>query len=206
MKKNYWPIAIVGIIVFGMVIIGVGVGIAVKNPAVDERMFGEQKRIIDEQINDVLKEQRFFENLASVQFRVNENTIILQNPYDKAFSTPNVSKLIPDFFYIDATSECELAILPKSEEFSDFKVSSVTLRFSSLSADFTDISEVILDDKQNLKPLSYKFFLNDFFVLKSGIYTMEVSIKITKKSLLSGTDFHTLNAFFNTKVEITNNR
>lgn len=206
MKKNYWPIGIVGIIVFGMVIISVGVGIAVKNPVVDEQMFGAQKRVIDEQINDVLREQRFFENLASVQFSVNGRTIMLQNPYDKVLSTPNISKFTPDFFRIHATSECVLEILPKNTEFNDFIFSSMTIAFSSLSSDFGDIAEIIFDDKNigGVKPLVHKFSINDMFVLKNGVYKMEVGIKLTKKSLQDTSHSDALNAFFETRVEVVN--
>lgn len=206
MNKNYWPAAIVGIIVFGMMIISVGVWIAVKHPVVDEQMFGEHNRVVDEQINTILKEQRFFENLATVRLGVNENTILLQNPYDKGFSTPNVSKLTPDFFRIDRESECVLEVLPKTKAFSDFEVLGMEARFSSLSGDSSDIITLAFDDKdiQEAKPLVYKFSPNDTLLLKSGVYKMEVHIRLSKKSS-QDVSHDMINAFFETRVEIINN-
>ncbi len=203
MNKNYWPIAIVGIIVFGMVIISVGVWIAVKNPVVDERIFGENKRVIDEHINDVLREQRFFENLASVAFSTGGDTIALQNPYDKA-NTPNISNHAPEFFRIHTTNPCVIEIIPRHAEFSDFESVSVKVHFSSLSEDFTDMSTLSLDEQSisGTTPLLYEFSPNDTFLLKSGVYTMEVSVQLTKKPLQGVPHTDTLNAFFTTKVEI----
>ena len=80
MQKNYWPIAIVGIILFGIVIISVGVMIAVKNPVVDEQMYGGKKRDIDEQINTILKEQREFESRAKATLHMGDEKIALETP------------------------------------------------------------------------------------------------------------------------------
>lgn len=80
-NKNYWPLAIVGIIFFGIVIICVGVAIAVKNPVADELSFGDKKRVIDEHINEVLHSQRDFEAHTKVILHTDSKNLNLISPY-----------------------------------------------------------------------------------------------------------------------------
>lgn len=81
MKKNYWPMAIVGIILFGVVVITAGVIVAIKHPAIDEEMYGGKKRDIDEHINIIFQEQREFESSAKVILHTGSDQITLQTPY-----------------------------------------------------------------------------------------------------------------------------
>ncbi len=81
-NKNYWPIAIVGIILFGIVIICVGVAIAVKNPIIDELSFGDKKRVIDEHINEFLHSQRAFEAHTKVILHTDSQALTLTSPYE----------------------------------------------------------------------------------------------------------------------------
>lgn len=97
MQKNYWPIAIVGIILFGIVIISVGVMIAVKNPVVDEQMYGGKKRDIDEQINAILQEQRDFESRAKATLHMGDEKIALRTPYLIKKLPKHSAALIPEF-------------------------------------------------------------------------------------------------------------
>lgn len=95
MKKNYWPMAIVGIIFFGIVIISVGVTIAVKNPVVDEEMYGGKKRDIDEHINAILQEQRGFESSARAVLCMGGEELVLQTPY--LIKAPRKNTTSPNF-------------------------------------------------------------------------------------------------------------
>ncbi|RDU57191.1 hypothetical protein CQA49_00570 [Helicobacter sp. MIT 00-7814] len=91
-NKNYWPLAIVGIILFGIVIICVGVVIAVKNPIVDELSFGDKKRVIDERINEFLHSQRDFEAHTKVILHTDSKDLALTSPYEykpRAFEKSN---------------------------------------------------------------------------------------------------------------------
>lgn len=97
MQKNYWPIAIVGIILFGIVIISIGVMIAVKNPVVDEEMYGGKKRDIDEHINVILKEQKDFESTAKATLRMGDEEIALQTPYLIKKPPKQSAPLVPEF-------------------------------------------------------------------------------------------------------------
>ena len=56
-EKNYWPHAIIGVLLFGVFMVSVSITIAMKNPIQDENTYFAKKRIVDENINEIIKEQ-----------------------------------------------------------------------------------------------------------------------------------------------------
>ena len=47
-EKNYWPHAIIGVLLFGVFMVSVSITIAMKNPIQDENTYFAKKRIVDE--------------------------------------------------------------------------------------------------------------------------------------------------------------
>lgn len=62
-EKNYWPHAIVGVLIFGVFMVSVSITIAMKNPIQDENTYFAKKRIVDENINNIIKDQNLFNDL-----------------------------------------------------------------------------------------------------------------------------------------------
>lgn len=59
-RKNYWLYIIIGMLLFGVLMIGISLTIALKNPIQDENTFFTSKRELDEQINSLIREQNAF--------------------------------------------------------------------------------------------------------------------------------------------------
>lgn len=62
-EKNYWTLGIIGILIFGVIIVTLSIFIAMKNPVQNENAFFSTKNIIDEQINQIIQEHNQFISL-----------------------------------------------------------------------------------------------------------------------------------------------
>ena len=136
MKKNYWPVAIVGIILFGVLSSRVGVVIAIKNPAIDEEMYGGKKRDIDERINSILQEQNEFESSAKAFLQMGEENLVLQTPY--RIKAPKKSFVPPKF---------ALPLSLRLEIQSPIYIHSVKLIITSFMQDVPDSNPIAFSTK-----------------------------------------------------------
>lgn len=66
--KNYWPHAIIGILLFGVFMVSTSITIALKNPIQDENTYFGKKRDIDERINEIIKAQQEFSAIFTPSF------------------------------------------------------------------------------------------------------------------------------------------
>lgn len=73
-EKNYWPLGIIGILLFGVFMVGVSISIALKNPIQDESTYFDTKRNVDEHINEIIANQNLFNSLFSYTIWLNANT------------------------------------------------------------------------------------------------------------------------------------
>lgn len=73
-EKNYWPLGIIGVLLFGVFMVSVSITIALKNPIQDESTYFDTKRNVDERINEIIANQNLFNNLFSYTISLNANT------------------------------------------------------------------------------------------------------------------------------------
>ncbi|RDU60293.1 hypothetical protein [Helicobacter marmotae] len=67
-EKNYWPLAIIGVLLFGVFMVSVSITIALKNPVQDEDTYLSSKRDVDERINEIIKDQHHFLHMYKPTF------------------------------------------------------------------------------------------------------------------------------------------
>ncbi len=73
-EKNYWPLGIIGVLLFGVFMVSVSITIALKNPIQDESTYFDTKRNVDERINEIIANQNLFNSLFSYTISLNANT------------------------------------------------------------------------------------------------------------------------------------
>ena len=73
-EKNYWPLGIIGVLLFGVFMVSVSITIALKNPIQDESTYFDTKRNVDERINEIITHQNLFNSLFSYTISLNANT------------------------------------------------------------------------------------------------------------------------------------
>lgn len=73
-EKNYWPLGIIGVLLFGVFMVSVSITIALKNPIQDESTYFDTKRNVDERINEIIANQNLFNSLFSYIISLNADT------------------------------------------------------------------------------------------------------------------------------------
>ena len=73
-EKNYWPLGIIGVLLFGVFMVSVSITIALKNPIQDESTYFDTKRNVDERINEIIANQNLFNSLFSYTISLNADT------------------------------------------------------------------------------------------------------------------------------------
>ncbi|BDB67425.1 hypothetical protein Hc94105_1648 [Helicobacter cinaedi] len=73
-EKNYWPLGIIGVLLFGVFMVSVSITIALKNPIQDESTYFDTKRNVDERINEIITHQNLFNSLFSYTISLNADT------------------------------------------------------------------------------------------------------------------------------------
>ncbi|WP_300743632.1 hypothetical protein [uncultured Helicobacter sp.] len=116
-NKNYWPHAIIGILLFGVFMVSVSIAIALKNPIQDEDTFLSSKRDVDERINEIIKEQNRFLSAYKPHFFFNSpnEQITLANfsfPYMTKPSRPNDKKAQDSKTYLPHQGEFYVELIP----------------------------------------------------------------------------------------------
>lgn len=96
-EKNYWPHAIIGVLLFGVFMVSVSITIAMKNPIQDENTYFAKKRIVDENINEIIKEQTLFNNIYDYKIWLSDEKGIYANnsfvfPYYTPANRPDIKK------------------------------------------------------------------------------------------------------------------
>ncbi|WP_334082829.1 hypothetical protein [Helicobacter typhlonius] len=99
-EKNYWPHAIIGVLLFGVFMVSVSITIAMKNPIQDENTYFAKKRIVDENINEIIKEQTLFHNIYDYKIWLSDEKGIYANnsfifPYYAQANRPDIKAKIP---------------------------------------------------------------------------------------------------------------
>ncbi|WP_334085926.1 hypothetical protein [Helicobacter typhlonius] len=99
-EKNYWPHAIIGVLLFGVFMVSVSITIAMKNPIQDENTYFAKKRIVDENINEIIKEQTLFHNIYDYKIWLSDEKGIYANnsfifPYYAPANRPDIKAKIP---------------------------------------------------------------------------------------------------------------
>ena len=94
-QKNYWPLVIIGIIIFGVIMVSISITIALKNPIQDENTYFAKKRIVDENINEIIKEQTLFNNIYDYKIWLSDEKGIHTNnsfafPYYAPANRPDI--------------------------------------------------------------------------------------------------------------------
>lgn len=69
-QKNYWPLAIIGVIIFGVIMVSISITIALKNPIQDDNAYFAKKRVVDENINQLLIDQDIFDASFKVKLDI----------------------------------------------------------------------------------------------------------------------------------------
>lgn len=88
--KNYYPLAIIALLGFGVVMIIISISIALKNPIQDEYAYFEKKRLVDENINQIIHLHNAFINDFNPQITLLDSQ---GNAIDNVtFSTPYLRK------------------------------------------------------------------------------------------------------------------
>ena len=73
-ENNYWPLGIIGVLLFGVFMVSVSITIALKNPIQDESTYFDTKRNVDERINEIIANQNLFNSLFSYTISLNADT------------------------------------------------------------------------------------------------------------------------------------
>ena len=73
-EKNYWPLGIIGVLLFGVFMVSVSITIALKNPIQDESTYFDTKRNVNERINEIIANQNLFNSLFSYTISLNADT------------------------------------------------------------------------------------------------------------------------------------
>lgn len=73
-EKNYWPLGIIGVLLFGVFMVSVSITIALKNPIQDENTYFDTKRNVDERINEIIANQNLFNSLFSYTIWLDTDT------------------------------------------------------------------------------------------------------------------------------------
>ena len=99
-EKNYWPHAIIGVLLFGVFMVSVSITITMKNPIQDENTYFAKKRIVDENINEIIKEQTLFHNIYDYKIWLSDEKGIYANnsfifPYYAPANRPDIKAKIP---------------------------------------------------------------------------------------------------------------
>lgn len=94
-EKNYWPLGIIGVLLFGVFMVSVSITIALKNPIQDESTYFDTKRNVDERINEIIANQNLFNTLFSYTIWLNADKI--QNldftfPYHAPSHRPDIQR------------------------------------------------------------------------------------------------------------------
>lgn len=166
MQKNYWPLTIIGIIAFGIVIICVGVVIAVKNPVSDELSYGDKKRVIDEKINDILLTQRAFEADSKVFLQTDFAKLPLKSAYEK-----NKNRLVTQSDFVDITNPSFSLIIQSS-----YTILSADADIEGFSSDIVPIHIQLCQNPPDSEVIVFRPCIN-FGVVKIGRYKMRFNIK-----------------------------
>lgn len=163
-EKNYWPLAIICVLLFGVFMVSVSVTIALKNPVQDEYTYLSTKRDVDERINDIIKEQNIF--LASykpsfffiepVKDLVTPREHSLDNfvfPYMTKPYRPSKDKKEKVLKYVPRNVAFRLNLTPIANV--EWDIVSVRLFLDSLhqANETRELATLALD---STKPLSYK--------------------------------------------------
>ncbi|MCX2717160.1 hypothetical protein OQH61_05355 [Helicobacter sp. MIT 21-1697] len=122
-EKNYWPHAIVGILLFGVFMVSVSITIAMKNPIQDENTYFAKKRIVDENINDIIKEQNLFSAMYDYSIYLsNEGKSYAHNtfvfPYNAPSHRPDIKSQIPPTIIPPNGARIHIEIEPKTSAYS----------------------------------------------------------------------------------------
>ena len=166
MKKNYWPLAVIGIIAFGIVIICVGVVIAVKNPVSDELSYGDKKRVIDEKINDILLTQRAFEADSEVFLQTDFAKLPLKSAYEKS-----QHRLVVQSDFAD-TANPDFSLIIQSP----YVIASADADIESFSSGVAPVHMQLCLESQDSEVIVFRPCIN-FGVVKIGRYKMRFNIK-----------------------------
>lgn len=94
-EKNYWPTAIICVLLFGVFMVSVSITIAMKNPIQDENTYFAKKRVVDENINTIIKEQNLFNAIYehTIWIESNAETYIRDTfvfPYNAPAHRPDI--------------------------------------------------------------------------------------------------------------------
>lgn len=118
-SRNYWPIAIICVLLFGVFMVSVSISIALKNPIQDENTYFSKKGDIDWRINDIIKEQNAFESTYTLQTTLldSDNKPIAHDsfsfPYTATANRPDIKK---DKFIIPQDIIFKATIMPKNAQ------------------------------------------------------------------------------------------
>ncbi|TLD97240.1 hypothetical protein LS71_000295 [Helicobacter jaachi] len=97
-NKNYWPHAIIAILLFGVVMVSISITIALKNPIQDENTYFGKKRDVDWHINDIIKEQNHFNALYTIKPIILDKNAneLAHNPFIFPYMAPAHTPDAPD--------------------------------------------------------------------------------------------------------------
>ena len=73
MKRNFWPIGIFGFLFLMVCAVIATVVISIKNPIKEDDSYFSSKKIIDENINEIIKDQNRFTQKYSLYLGVNKS-------------------------------------------------------------------------------------------------------------------------------------
>lgn len=80
--KNYWPHAIVLVLIFMVCACAAVVVIAMKNPVEMDNFYMEKYQQVDENINEILAKQKIFEDTFEMQYKTKKFIIGQSNTFE----------------------------------------------------------------------------------------------------------------------------
>lgn len=126
-EKNYWPHAIIGILLFGVFMVSVSITIAMKNPIQDENTYFAKKRIVDENINEIIKEQTLFNSIYDYKIWFSDekgtyahNSFVF--PYYAPSHRPDIKAKTPPSIISPNGARIHIEIEPKMPSYSIEKI------------------------------------------------------------------------------------
>ncbi len=118
-ERNYWPHAIVAVLCFMVFACAMVVKIAMDNPVQMDSFYLEKYQQVDENINQILADQKEFEENFSLAYKTKRFTMGKENSFSMSIENINSKNLVND-------AQIQLVISrPETNEFNqEFKLDS----------------------------------------------------------------------------------
>jgi hypothetical protein len=92
--KNYWPHGIVLVLIFMVCACAAVVMIAIKNPVQMDSFYLEKYQQVDENINEIMADQKIFDDNYSVEYKTKKFTIGASNSFEMSIKNKQDGTLL----------------------------------------------------------------------------------------------------------------